>query len=132
MGTARALWRGLRKRCPRCGAAGIFKSWFDLKETCPGCDLRFEKEDGGFLGAMVINYAIAFAVWIVMLTVVLVLMLPVVPVIQLIVASIGIFVVSDLVLPAIDEHLGRGRVPDPEDRPGLSGAGEARPPREEA
>ena len=91
VGMAGALWRGLRKRCPRCGATGIFTSWFDLKETCPRCDLRFEKEAGGFLGAMVINYVVAFTVWIVMLTVVLALMLPVVPVISLIVASIGIF-----------------------------------------
>jgi uncharacterized protein (DUF983 family) len=92
VGTAGALWRGLRKRCPRCGARGIFRSWFDLKETCPRCELRFEKESGGFLGAMAINYAVAFAVWVVMLGVVLALMLPVVPVIQLIVASIGILV----------------------------------------
>jgi len=91
VGTAGALWRGLRKRCPRCGATGIFASWFDLKETCARCHLRFEKETGGFLGAMVINYIVAFTVWVVMLTVVLVLMLPVVPVINLIVASIGIF-----------------------------------------
>ncbi|MEO8477282.1 MAG: DUF983 domain-containing protein [Actinomycetota bacterium] len=91
VGTAGALWRGLRKRCPRCGATGIFTSWFDMKETCPRCGLRFEKEAGGFLGAMVINYVVAFTVWVVMLTVVLALMLPVVPVISLIVASIGIF-----------------------------------------
>ncbi len=35
IGTAGALWRGLRKRCPRCGVAGIFTGWFDLKVDLP-------------------------------------------------------------------------------------------------
>jgi len=37
---ARVLWRGLTKRCPRCG-------------------FRFEREEGFFLGAYVINLAVS-------------------------------------------------------------------------
>jgi uncharacterized protein (DUF983 family) len=96
VGNAGALWRGLRKRCPRCGAPGIFKGWFDLKATCPRCDLRFEKEEGGFLGAMVINYGVAFGAWIAMLVVVLAFTVPDVPVAELIVGSIVLLVAVPL------------------------------------
>jgi len=53
------LGRGLLKRCPICGAGGLFTRWFRMKERCPGCDYRFEREEGFFLGAYVINLAIA-------------------------------------------------------------------------
>src|SRR5687768_5520972 len=45
------LLRGARKRCPRCGERRIWDGWFALKVRCPRCDLRFEAELGGFLGA---------------------------------------------------------------------------------
>lgn len=50
------LWRGLRKRCPNCGAGGLFTHWFRLAEHCPGCGMRFEREEGFFLGALFINF----------------------------------------------------------------------------
>jgi uncharacterized protein (DUF983 family) len=75
-----ALVRGLRKRCPRCGERRIFEGWFSLRTLCPRCSLRFEEEEGGFLGAMTINYAVAFGVWIVVLAAVLVVTAPEVPV----------------------------------------------------
>ncbi len=84
--------RGLRKRCPRCGARSIFLSWFHLAERCPRCDLRFEKEQGGFLGAMTVNYGVALAAWLVMLTVVLIFTVPDVPVVPLLVASFVVVV----------------------------------------
>ena len=84
------LFRGLRKRCPRCGERGIFVSWFRLKARCPVCGLRFEKEEGGFLGAMAINYAVAVFLWVIVLSVGIWLTVPVVPVAPLLVASIGV------------------------------------------
>lgn len=56
------LWRGLRLRCPRCGAATLFKGWFAMHETCPRCDMRFEREPGYFIGAIYINYAITVVI----------------------------------------------------------------------
>jgi uncharacterized protein (DUF983 family) len=53
------LGRGLVKRCPLCGSGKLFTGWFRMKERCPGCDYRFEREEGFFLGAYVINLAIA-------------------------------------------------------------------------
>jgi uncharacterized protein (DUF983 family) len=53
------LGRGLLKHCPICGTGRLFTRWFRMKERCPGCGYRFEREEGFFLGAYVINLAIA-------------------------------------------------------------------------
>ena len=53
------LRRGLAKRCPLCGSGGLFTGWFRMRERCPGCGYLFEREEGFFLGAYVINLAIA-------------------------------------------------------------------------
>lgn len=61
---ARALGRGLAKRCPVCGERDIFASYFTIEERCPTCDLEFEREDGYWLGAMIVAMAlviVAFA-----------------------------------------------------------------------
>jgi uncharacterized protein (DUF983 family) len=89
-GTFRVLVRGLRKRCPRCGERGIFETFFRLKPRCPVCDLRFEREEGGFLGAIAINYAVAVGFWLVVLIVGIALTVPVVPVAPLLAMSIGV------------------------------------------
>ena len=60
-GLARAvalLWRGVCLRCPRCGARSLFRTWFAMHERCAVCGLRFEREQGYFLGAMYINYGV--------------------------------------------------------------------------
>ena len=54
----------LRQMCPRCRAARIFrKSIFTgfprMQELCPNCGLKFEREQGYFLGAMYISYVLA-------------------------------------------------------------------------
>jgi uncharacterized protein (DUF983 family) len=88
VGSARVLSRGLRKRCPRCGARDVWVTWFTAKPRCPVCDLRFESEEGGFLGAMVLNYTFATVFWIAMLAITMALTVPFIPVAQLVVASI--------------------------------------------
>lgn len=55
------LGRALRRRCPRCGSGGVFKGWFDLIDHCPRCGHRFEREQGYWVGAMIINTALAIA-----------------------------------------------------------------------
>lgn len=52
------LWRGLCLRCPRCGARSLFRTWFTMHERCAVCGLRFEREQGYFMGAMYINYGV--------------------------------------------------------------------------
>lgn len=92
VGTARALFRGLRKRCPRCGARDCFRSWFQLKSLCPRCGLRFEAEEGGFLGAMVLNYSVTLGVWVVVLVVGLVLTVPDIPVVPMTLMSMALVI----------------------------------------
>ncbi len=50
--------RGLRKRCPRCGGGRLFRSWVRMKERCPHCGFKFEREPGFFIGAYFVNLAV--------------------------------------------------------------------------
>jgi uncharacterized protein (DUF983 family) len=54
------LGRALRRRCPRCGGTDIFRSAWELYERCPACNLRFEREPGYWIGAMIINTVVTF------------------------------------------------------------------------
>lgn len=54
---ARMLARGFRRRCPRCGGGDLFESWFRMRPSCPTCGHHFEREEGFFLGAYVVNLA---------------------------------------------------------------------------
>ena len=96
VGTWGALARGFRKRCPRCGIRGVFSSWFVLRADCPRCALRFEREEGGFLGAMTLNFVVAVLAWVVVLIVGLVLTVPDVPVLPLLAASVVVLVAVPL------------------------------------
>ena len=53
----RRLLRALLRRCPRCGERGVFRSWIGLRDRCPRCHLRYEREEGYWLGAILINTA---------------------------------------------------------------------------
>lgn len=67
-GGSTALLRGLVMRCPSCGARALFRSYYELHERCHGCGLRFEREEGYWLGAMVVALGVTeglFAIWFV-------------------------------------------------------------------
>lgn len=53
----------LRQLCPRCHTGKIFRrSIFlfpSMHDRCPSCGLKFEREEGYFLGAMYIGYGLA-------------------------------------------------------------------------
>ena len=55
--------RGLAHRCPNCGGRTLFKAgtFFEIDRTCAGCGLKFEKDEGFFLGAMALNYGVTCA-----------------------------------------------------------------------
>jgi len=53
---ANAILKGL---CPRCRKGHMFKSWMDVHERCPECNLLLKRESGYFLGAMYFEYGIA-------------------------------------------------------------------------
>lgn len=69
----------VRQLCPRCHMGRIFRGSLlhvfpRMHERCPVCGLKFEREEGYFLGAMYISYGIGvllislFAVVLWMLT----------------------------------------------------------------
>jgi uncharacterized protein (DUF983 family) len=55
----RMLRRAAMKHCPACGAGRLFSGWFRMADRCPGCGYQFAREEGFFLGAYVMNLAIA-------------------------------------------------------------------------
>ena len=50
------LSRGLKLRCPRCGVGKLFCRWFKMNQSCDGCDLKYERDPGYFLGSAYVNY----------------------------------------------------------------------------
>jgi len=67
-----------------------------LIERCPNCTLRFEREQGGFLGAMTINFLVSIVAWVAMFVVVLFFTVPDVPVAPLMIASVVVLVAVPL------------------------------------
>jgi uncharacterized protein (DUF983 family) len=58
------LWRGLRKKCPRCGRGAQFESWFTLHNCCSECDLQFERNSGDTWGFWIIGDRVIIAILI--------------------------------------------------------------------
>ncbi|HEX8560062.1 MAG TPA: DUF983 domain-containing protein [Pyrinomonadaceae bacterium] len=51
----RTLGRGARLRCPACGGAPVFKTPFRVRPLCRACGALFQREEGFFVGAIMIN-----------------------------------------------------------------------------
>jgi uncharacterized protein (DUF983 family) len=61
------LRRAFRRRCPNCGAGGIFTSWFRMVQRCPQCGLLFERGEQGYVvGAYMFNIAVAELAFVVL------------------------------------------------------------------
>ncbi len=56
------LSRCLRLRCPACGQASIVKRLFKIKDRCPSCGVSFNREEGFFVGPILINVVTTEAV----------------------------------------------------------------------
>jgi uncharacterized protein (DUF983 family) len=53
----------IRLSCPICQKGQMFKTLFQMNDTCPHCHYRYDRgEHGYFSGAMYISYAIMVAV----------------------------------------------------------------------
>jgi uncharacterized protein (DUF983 family) len=52
------LRSALRLRCPRCGQGKMFDGFFTMRAECGFCRLKFEREQGFFVGAIYVNYAV--------------------------------------------------------------------------
>jgi uncharacterized protein (DUF983 family) len=92
------LLRGLTKRCPWCGKGKLFCRWFTLPERCPRCGLRFEREEGAFLGSLAINFGVTSLAFISVLVTWIAFTLPDPPVALITVASVAIALTLPLVI----------------------------------
>jgi uncharacterized protein (DUF983 family) len=66
-GKVSALHGIFHQLCPRCRIGNIypksiFRGFPAMRERCPVCGLTFEREEGYFLGAMLVDYAIGIAI----------------------------------------------------------------------
>ena len=87
----------MTKRCPRCGAGGLCRRWFTMVDRCPRCGLLFNREEGLFLGAFVINFVVTELALLVYIPLAFVVTLPDPPVGTLI--AVGVPIV--LLVPAL-------------------------------
>ena len=58
----RAVVRAVRLRCPRCGRTPLYAGFFAMRERCAVCGFRYEREQGYFVGAIYVNYAVTVAI----------------------------------------------------------------------
>lgn len=91
------LLRGLTLRCARCGGRGILKNWFQIKEHCPTCNLKFEREPGYWTGALAINLICPLGLLLITLFASLIATSPNVPVVPLVIISLAIALLGPLV-----------------------------------
>ena len=54
----------LRQMCPRCRQGPMYRpfslsGWLDMYESCPICHLKFNREQGYFIGAMYVSYGLS-------------------------------------------------------------------------
>jgi uncharacterized protein (DUF983 family) len=70
------LWRGMTKRCARCGSGRLFRRYFTIVTDCPRCGLHFERESGYWAGALAINFVCTGGLVVVLLVALLLATLP--------------------------------------------------------
>jgi uncharacterized protein (DUF983 family) len=59
---ARRMKAILLQRCPRCLEGSVFGGAVTMRESCPECGHKFEREPGYFTGAMYASYFLAIPV----------------------------------------------------------------------
>jgi uncharacterized protein (DUF983 family) len=71
------LSRAIVRRCPNCGARGIFAGFTALRERCPACGLRLQRgENDYFIGAYLLNLVAVELLFALLLGVVVILTYP--------------------------------------------------------
>ncbi|MBC8094382.1 MAG: DUF983 domain-containing protein [Akkermansiaceae bacterium] len=56
------LFRGLQRKCPRCGDGELFSRWFKLRDHCPLCGLRYLENQGDLWGVLLFADRVLFMV----------------------------------------------------------------------
>jgi uncharacterized protein (DUF983 family) len=82
------LWRGLRRKCPRCGGGKLFTHWFRMVPDCPVCNLHFEREPGYWVGAIAISTMVVGILFTIVLVVFSAATVPDIPWVTLLMAEL--------------------------------------------
>jgi uncharacterized protein (DUF983 family) len=133
VGKGTMMWRGLTRRCARCGGGKLFQRYWTMVDDCPTCGLHFEREDGFFAGALAINIIAVGGLFTVVFVAALIVTIPEVPVAPLLAILVPIVVLgpiiyypfSKTVWVAVDraflQHLDQNEVTDEQHRHGGAG-----------
>jgi uncharacterized protein (DUF983 family) len=92
----RRFGRALLLRCPQCGSPGVVHPWARVVDACPQCSHRFEREEGYWLGAVMLNTVAGVAAFAVLFVVMAVLTWPDVPWTTVSIATLAVSVVFPL------------------------------------
>jgi uncharacterized protein (DUF983 family) len=90
------LRRALRRACPRCGSPA-FDTWFGMRDDCLTCGLRFEREPGYWVGAVIINTAVIFGTFLIVFGGMVLLTWPEVPWVTVLVVTLA----ANMVIPVV-------------------------------
>ena len=101
----RLIFRGLTRRCPRCGELHIFAGFFAMKDTCPRCGLDLVREEGYYVGAMTVNVVVAEILTILLLATVTIWTWPNIPVNPLVFTGVGFNILFPLLFYPVTKTL---------------------------
>jgi len=88
------LWRGLTRRCPRCGGGKLFQRWFRMVPDCPHCGLHFEREPGYWVGAVAINTMVIGMIFTIVTVTVSAATIPDIPWVTLLMAELPLMAIG--------------------------------------
>lgn len=92
-----SLVSAVRARCPICDEKRIWRSFGQTYERCPRCGYRFEREEGYWVGALIVAIAIVMGLLLLVFVIPLLLTWPDVPWTPLLVAALVVLGLSPLV-----------------------------------
>ena len=92
------VFRGVRRRCPQCATGSLFSRWVRMVERCPGCGMRFEREEGFFLGVWFLNILLTQAVLMAYVAIAFVWTLPDPPMAAILAGAVAIAVLVPVAL----------------------------------
>ena len=94
----RLFWRAIRLRCPNCGRAPLFVTWFRMHRRCPACGLPTERGDEGYqVGSYMFNIIAAELVFAALFLAILVATWPDPPWLPLQIGGVVLMVVAPFV-----------------------------------
>lgn len=94
---SKILWRGITRRCARCGSGHLFQRYFKMVPDCPSCHLHFEREPGYFTGALAINVIAVGGLFTFVFVALLIATVPKIPVVPILAVLIPIVALGPIV-----------------------------------